>query len=133
MGDYFDEDEITNPNDFDLPIPAHKLVSPADYIPLLEAKPQKFTPGDRFCYCNSAYIALALIIQQSTNTDYCDFIQQHVFNPAGMNQTGFFRTDKLPSNTATATSTKPPIHPPTSSASPSEAAETAVPIPPHKT
>ena len=62
MGDYVDEDEINDINEFTLPIPIQNLKSASDYIPLLEEKEQKFIPGSQSIYCNSGYIVLSLII-----------------------------------------------------------------------
>lgn len=60
----------------------------------------KFSPGERFSYCNSGFILLALVIEELSGMDYSAFIQQEIFDKAGMRSSGFFRMDQLPENTA---------------------------------
>lgn len=100
IGDYLDEDEISDWNAFVLPIPVQNLNSPLDYIPLFEAKTQKFTPGERFSYSNGGYILLSMIIEIVGAKPYQEFIKEKVFSTAGMQRSGFFRSDSLPENTA---------------------------------
>ena len=100
IGDYFDEEEIGESDEFVLAIPVQNLVSPLDYIPLLEEKAQKFPPGTASSYSNSGYIVLAIVIEVVASTPYQKFIEDAVFAKAQMNQSGFFRSDCLPANTA---------------------------------
>lgn len=100
IGDYLDEAEIDDIERFELAIPPHRLMSPLDYIPLIEAKPQKFEPGARFSYSNSGYAVLGMIIELVSGEPYQDFIDSRIFGPAGMARSGFFRSDGLPENTA---------------------------------
>jgi CubicO group peptidase (beta-lactamase class C family) len=100
IGDYYDEDEIGEKDDFILSIPVQDLVSPLDYIPLLEEKKQKFQPGTDSSYSNSGYIALAIVIEVIASIPYQEFVEKMVFAKANMEQSGFFRSDCLPDNTA---------------------------------
>lgn len=100
IGDYYDEDEIDDTNEFILAIPIQNLVSPLDYIPLLEEKAQKFAPGTDTSYSNSGYITLAIIIELVASMPYQKFIEDVVFSKAQMERSGFFRSDCLPANTA---------------------------------
>ncbi|MCB0070530.1 MAG: beta-lactamase family protein [Caldilineaceae bacterium] len=100
IGDYYDEDEIGDSDEFVLGIPVQNLVSPLDYIPLLEEKAQKFPPGTASSYSNSGYIALAIIIELVASMPYQKFIENAVFAPAQMERSGFFRSDCLPADTA---------------------------------
>lgn len=100
IGDYYDEDEIGEKDDFVLSIPVQNLISPLDYIPLLEEKNQKFEPDEKSSYSNSGYIALAIIIEVVSKLSYQKFIEEHILSKACMNSSGFFRSDSLPGNTA---------------------------------
>ena len=46
-----------------------------------------FTPGTQFRYSNTAFCTLALIIEKVSGTTYNNYIQQHIFKPAGMGHT----------------------------------------------
>lgn len=100
IGDYLDEEKFEGIDQFEMAIPAHKLMSPLDYIPMIEVENQKFEPGSRFSYSNSGYIVLSIIIELITGQPYQDIIQHRVFDKAGMTRSGFFPTDRLPDNTA---------------------------------
>jgi len=97
--DYFDEDLIEDFDNFELPIPNHKLYGPKDYIPMLHG-PMKFSPGEKFCYCNSGYILLALVIEKLSGMDYSTFIEKEIFTKTGMVSSGYFSMDQLPEKTA---------------------------------
>ncbi len=100
IGDHYDAEEIKEINSFFLSIPVQSLISPLDYIPLLEEKEQKFPPGDRPSYSNAGYVILAIIIESLSAMSFHEFIEKHVFAKAEMKQSGFFRSDCLPRNTA---------------------------------
>jgi CubicO group peptidase (beta-lactamase class C family) len=50
-----------------------------------------FKPGDRKAYSNSGYTLLAIIIELASGQSYQSFFMEHLFKPAGMNRTGFYR------------------------------------------
>lgn len=100
IGDYMDEDDITDINEVVLSIPAQQLLSPFDYVPLIEEKTQKFSPGKKSSYSNSGYIILSMIVELISATPYQDFVEENVFKKAGMNSSAFYRSDALPQNTA---------------------------------
>lgn len=49
----------------------------------------QFQPGSRFYYSNSNYFLLANIVEQVTGGSYESFIKENIFEPLGMNRTGF--------------------------------------------
>lgn len=100
IGDYLDEDEAGDINEFFLSIPVHRLSSPFDFVPLLEKKNQKFPPGEKSSYSNSGYMLLSIIIELVATIPYQDFVEEHVFTKSGMRRSAFFRSDALPDNTA---------------------------------
>jgi D-alanyl-D-alanine carboxypeptidase len=55
-----------------------------DYLPLFANDPLKFAPGTGEAYSNGGYIVLGLIIEKITGQSYYDYVQRHVFEPAGM-------------------------------------------------
>lgn len=101
VGDHYDEEEIGDGVDgFLLSIPVRNLFSPLDYIPLLEEKSQKFPPGSRTCYSNGGYVILSIIVETLASTSFHEFVEERIFNAAGMTRSGFFRSDSLPDDTA---------------------------------
>ena len=100
IGDYYDEDVVTDFTDFHLPIPWYRLERPRDYVPLLAELPPKFPPGERFSYSNSGYILLGLVVEDVAGVPYQEFVQTRIFDQAGMSEAGFFRLDALPESTA---------------------------------
>ena len=100
IGDYVDEDEELDPNDYVLPIPVHALATTEQYLAVLEGHPTKFAPGAEFSYSNGGYVVLALIAERASGTPFHDLVQRRVCEPAGMIDTEFLRSDELPGRTA---------------------------------
>jgi CubicO group peptidase (beta-lactamase class C family) len=100
IGDYLDEDAGWQVNDHVLPVPVHELATTETYLRVLEGHPAKSTAGERFAYCNSGYVVLALIAERVTGIRFPDLVQELVCVPAGMTATAFLRSDELPGGTA---------------------------------
>lgn len=47
-------------------------------------------PGSKYRYSNAGYSILARIIELTSGQEYERFLNQHLFKPAGMTQTGYF-------------------------------------------
>ncbi len=60
IGDYLDEEADQDLADYLMPVPVHELATTEEYLAVLGGHPTKFAPGDRFAYCNSGYVVLAL-------------------------------------------------------------------------
>jgi CubicO group peptidase (beta-lactamase class C family) len=102
IGDYLDEDDDQlDLNDYLLPVPMQELADPEQYLAVLDGLPAKFPPGERFSYCNSGYVLLALIAERASGVPYHDLVRAQVCEPAGMRDTEFLRSDELPAQTAT--------------------------------
>jgi CubicO group peptidase (beta-lactamase class C family) len=100
IGDYFDE-ELERPiTDHVLSVPVHALNSIEAHVPALDGYPMKFRPGERFSYCNSGYVVLALIAERVSGTPFHDLVVERVCRPAGMSHTRFLRSDELPGEAA---------------------------------
>jgi CubicO group peptidase (beta-lactamase class C family) len=51
--------------------------------------PLEFTPGARWSYSNSGYILLGAVIERVSGQSYSAFLQDHIFAPLGMRDTGY--------------------------------------------
>ena len=100
IGDYIDEDAGGEPTDYVLPVPVHALADTESYLTVLTGHPQKYPPGERFSYCNSGYVVLALVAARATGTGFHELVERHVTGPAGMVDTAFLRSDELPGSAA---------------------------------
>jgi CubicO group peptidase (beta-lactamase class C family) len=99
IGDYFDEEAGGEITDY-VPVPVHELVDTEDYLRVLDGFPQKFTPGERFSYCNGGYVVLALLAERASGVPFHRLARERVAEPAGMLSTGFLRSDELPGDAA---------------------------------
>lgn len=54
----------------------------------------RFQPGGCKGYSNSGYAVLAMIIEEVSGQPYITYLREQIFDPAGMNHTGFYR-DRL--------------------------------------
>ncbi|MEA2451884.1 MAG: hypothetical protein QOG04_594 [Actinomycetota bacterium] len=96
IGDYLDEGTVSDVSDYVMPVPVHELATTKDYLAALRGHPMKFTPGERFEYCNGGYVVLALVIEAVTGSTFHEVVAERVFVPAGMSSTAFLRMDELP-------------------------------------
>lgn len=62
--------------------------TPADYIALLGQRAPDPAPGGEWRYSNYGYVLLGRVIEIASGEDYFDYLQEHVFAPAGMARTG---------------------------------------------
>jgi CubicO group peptidase (beta-lactamase class C family) len=100
IGDYLDEDTDLDMDGYLLPVAAQQLATTEDYLAVLDGHPPKFRPGERFSYCNSGFVVLALVAERATGTPFHDLVATRVTIPAGMDRTTFLRSDELPGDTA---------------------------------
>ena len=52
-------------------------------------KPLDFAPGEKFAYSNSGYFLLGAIIERVSGTTYEAFLKHAIFEPLGMNDSGY--------------------------------------------
>jgi CubicO group peptidase (beta-lactamase class C family) len=57
-------------------------------------------PGERNSYCNAGYVLLTYIIEQVSGQSYENYLQQHILQPLGMNNTNVDFNRKLTTNRA---------------------------------
>jgi CubicO group peptidase (beta-lactamase class C family) len=80
LGDFFVPEFFAN---------REKFVNPADYLNLIARQPKAGEPGGDWNYSNAGYILLGRIVEKASGENYFDYIQRHVFAPAGMTASGF--------------------------------------------
>lgn len=51
-----------------------------------------FPPGTRFDYCNTGYVLLSSIIEQTTGLSYATFLKENIFDPIRMTHTRVYNT-----------------------------------------
>ncbi len=62
--------------------------TPAEFVRHFEQLELEFEPGSQWSYNNSAYHLLGLIIEAVSGQSYEDYLQQHILQPVGMENTG---------------------------------------------
>ncbi|ACO47319.1 serine hydrolase domain-containing protein [Deinococcus deserti] len=100
MPDYFDEAVMHDYADVWRDRPMYQIQQPRDFLPLFNHLPMVFSPGERFAYNISGFILLGLVVEALTGQSFASYVRQHVFTPAGMTDSGYFRADDLPDRTA---------------------------------
>ena len=76
------------------------VVTLDDYFALISKEPLAFEPGTEQRYSNAGYIVLGKVIERVSGENYYEYVRKHIFEPAGMNETGSWRIDRWPANTA---------------------------------
>jgi CubicO group peptidase (beta-lactamase class C family) len=66
----------------------------SERLAFIEAKPLGFDPGSKFEYSNSNYEVLGAVIEKVSGRSYAEMLQQRIFQPLGMNNSGL-DTDEL--------------------------------------
>jgi D-alanyl-D-alanine carboxypeptidase len=63
-----------------------------ELIATFKSRPLKFKPGMEWAYTNTEYYLLAYIIQTVSGESYANFLAHQIFQPVGMNASGFAPT-----------------------------------------
>ncbi|MGH8237741.1 MAG: serine hydrolase domain-containing protein [Steroidobacteraceae bacterium] len=66
-----------------------------DLIELHGKRALMFEPGSKAAYSNYGFILLGAVIEKVSGQSYYDYVEHHVFRPAGMNATTFPDKDHL--------------------------------------
>lgn len=69
--------------------------SPKDFLKLFCDMPLEFEPGSKFSYSNSAYFLVGYIIETVTGKSYETCLQENIFTPLDMNDTGFDHHEQI--------------------------------------
>src|SRR5688500_5646618 len=63
-------------------------------------KPLQFALGEKYAYSNSGYYLLGTIIERASGKSYADFLQENIFTPLGMKQSGYDNPVRIIKNRA---------------------------------
>jgi CubicO group peptidase (beta-lactamase class C family) len=66
-----------------------QAMTPEKLVEWFRDKPLEFEPGTKWSYSNSGYILLGYLIEKISGQSYSDFIQQNIFTPLGMKDSGY--------------------------------------------
>lgn len=69
------------------------LRSVEDFLPLIMDEPLLFEPGTSWSYSNSGFLVMGYIIEKISGMAYEDYVQAHIFQPAGMKDTAAYDLD----------------------------------------
>ena len=58
-------------------------------------EPLNFQPGERWAYSNLGYIVLGYLMQRISGQTYLEFVEQNIFKPLGMKDSGMFSFDTV--------------------------------------
>ena len=80
------------PNDTEFPEFAASMklpTTPEKLIAQFRDKPLDFQPGQDWRYSNSGYILLGYLIEKLSGQSYTQFLQENIFTPLGMKDSGY--------------------------------------------
>lgn len=74
--------------------------TPEEFVKTFSSLPLEFTPGEKFRYSNSGYFVLGYIIEKVTGKTYEQYLQETVFTPLKMVNSGYDHSDVILKNRA---------------------------------
>jgi CubicO group peptidase (beta-lactamase class C family) len=63
--------------------------TPEKLVARFRDKPLEFQPGEKWNYSNSGYVLLGYLIEKISGQTYEQFVQQNIFSPLGMKDSGY--------------------------------------------
>jgi len=63
--------------------------TPEQLVARFRDKPLEFQPGEKWNYSNSGYVLLGYLIEKISQESYRQFVQENIFNPLGMKDSGY--------------------------------------------
>ncbi|WP_034059134.1 serine hydrolase [Lacinutrix jangbogonensis] len=75
--------------------------TPTEFVKTFSSMDLEFTPGDRFNYSNSAYFLLGALIEKVSGKSYEQMLQENIFTPLNMKNSGFDNHATILKNRAT--------------------------------
>jgi len=66
-----------------------QAITPQQLVDWFRDKPLEFEPGTKWNYSNSGYVLLGYLIEKISGQSYADFVQQNIFTPLGMKDSGY--------------------------------------------
>jgi CubicO group peptidase (beta-lactamase class C family) len=75
--------------------------TPTEFVKIFSEMDLDFTPGEKFSYSNSAYFLLGVLIEKISGKSYEHMLQENIFIPLGMKDSGFDHHASILKNRAT--------------------------------
>ncbi|MGA2072073.1 MAG: serine hydrolase domain-containing protein [Terriglobia bacterium] len=69
-----------------------------DYAALYGKRGPQFAPGSRWAYSNYGMVLAGVVIERVTHQSYYDYVEEHVYKPAGMTSSGSLPEDQAVPN-----------------------------------
>ena len=66
-----------------------------EMVTALPDKATAFEPGTDYRYSNTGFLLLGSVVEKVTGQDYFEYVEDHVFKPAGMTDTAFLNLDRI--------------------------------------
>src|ERR1041385_5156343 len=66
-----------------------EAITPEKLVEWFRDKPLEFEPGTKWNYSNSGYVLLGYLIEKISGQSYSDFVQQNIFTPLAMKDSGY--------------------------------------------
>jgi CubicO group peptidase (beta-lactamase class C family) len=63
--------------------------TPEKLVARFKEKPLEFQPGEQWKYSNSGYVLLGYLIEKVSGQSYAQFVQDNIFTPLGMRDSGY--------------------------------------------
>jgi len=63
--------------------------TPDKLVARFRDKPLEFQPGEKWSYSNSGYVLLGYLIEKASGESYQQFVQENIFGPLGMKDSGY--------------------------------------------
>jgi CubicO group peptidase (beta-lactamase class C family) len=73
----------------DYPLTEATATTPEKLVARFRDKPLEFEPGEKWNYSNSGYVLLGYLLEKISGQLYIDFLQQNIFTPLGMKDSGY--------------------------------------------
>src|SRR5215467_3749486 len=91
--DFFGEDG-------DVQYDTHREYTEDDWLKLFAAQSMRFSPSDKWSYCNAGYILLGAVIHKVTGKTWFEFEKERIFDPLGMTSVTPISTEEILANRA---------------------------------
>jgi CubicO group peptidase (beta-lactamase class C family) len=69
--------------------------TPEKLVARFREKPLEFAPGEKWNYSNSGYVLLGYLIEKISGQSYATFVQENIFTPLGMKDSGYDSNSKI--------------------------------------
>jgi CubicO group peptidase (beta-lactamase class C family)/uncharacterized protein YneR len=81
--------------------------SPAELVARFRDKPLDFQPGEKWSYSNSGYVLLGYLIEKISGETYAQFLEDNIFKPLGMVDSGYDSNSAVIENRASGYASTP--------------------------